>query len=310
MIESLNEQSLTTEVAISDVLRQIAVCQPYFALNRLQQTSDGTLWAPITPEQPMGVERGVMAAAETGRHLAILGSCAAARTNPDPKQHYYLAWKADLRQTDAAAQLSHAEAQLLSHNLIGSAKAHFISKRNARAETELIHQPTGRKLYDLSVDYKVLTPKLFERMYADRRTDTPTVAYNPYATQLLGLGDVMVLDDFLSANLQALNPTTCAGHFPNYPALPVAILAHILTSAAGRLFANVIGVENASYTVVNALVQAEHLAFSNDRLHVTIQHDNADDEGTNRVFRCHAVSEAEAITRPFGDLKITLRKAD
>lgn len=309
MINSQNGQMLTSDVDVAEVLKQIAVCQPYFAFNRLQQTPEGGLCAPVKLEQPMGVERGVMAAAEIGRHLAILGSCAAARENPVSGQHYYLAWKADLRQAPHVGALAHEDAQLLAHDLVGRAVAKFSDKRNARAETELIHEPSGDKLYDLSVDYKVLTPKLFERMYADRRTATPAVQFNPYATEMLGLGDVFVLDDLLSANLQSLDPTTCAGHFPNYPALPVAILAHILISAAGKLFANIVGVEDAPYTVVRALVQAEHLAFTDDKLHLVIQHRNSDDEGENRMFRCRALSEGKE-RHPFGDLQITLRSAN
>ena len=54
MIESQSGQQLTEDVAISDVLRQIAVCHPYFAFARLQEGKDGALWADIRPEQPMG----------------------------------------------------------------------------------------------------------------------------------------------------------------------------------------------------------------------------------------------------------------
>jgi hypothetical protein len=309
MVNSQYEQSQTTEISISDVLSQIAVCQPYFAFDRLQQTEGGPIWAPVKPEQPMGVERGVMAAAEIGRHLAILGSCAAARTNPVPSQHYYLACRADLRQAEPTGERVQMDTETLSQNLVGCARAHFLDKRNARAETELIHRPSGQKLYDLSVDYKVLTPKLFERMYSDRRAATPEVQFNPYAAEMLGLGDVFVLDDLLSANLHELDPQTCAGHFPNYPALPVAILARILISAAGELFANMMGRDDAPYTVVRALVQAEHLAFTNDKLHLVIQSKDSGDQSLNRVFRCLAISEGKTKT-PYGDLEITLRSAE
>ena len=266
-------------------------------------------WQCVTPA---GISAGSIwsiHAAEIGRHLAILGSCAAARANQVSSQHYYLAWKADLRQAEHVGQLAHRDAQLLAQDLIGCARAEFSDKRTARAETQLIHQPTGKKLYDLSVEYKVLTPRLFERMYSDRRIATPVVEFNPYAADLLGLGDVFVLDDLLSANLQTLDPISCAGHFPNYPALPVAILAHILISAAGKLFGNIVGNDDAPYTVAGTLVEADHLAFPNDKLHVVIQHKNSDDDGPNRLFRGRALSEGKE-NRPFGDLQITLREVE
>ena len=136
--------------------------------------------------------------------------------------------------------------------------------------------------------------------------DTPDVEFNPYASEMLGVNDEFVLDDLLSANLTNLAPTTCAGHFPNFPALPVAILAKILIGAAGKLFASVIGVEDAPYRVVEAIVSSQHLAFTDDRLHLVIQHKEADDDGPNLVFRCRALTDGRE-QHPFGDLRITLR---
>ena len=300
MLHPAYEETLTTDVSVADVLSRIAVRRPYFAFDKLKLTPEGDMCAPIKAEQPMGCERGVMAAAEIGRHLAILGSCAAAQRNQKNGQHYYLAWSAHLRQ------LADPGIELPRTDLIGRARAEFTDKRVAKAETYLIHEPTGQKLHQLIVEYKVLPKKTFERTFSDRRAVTPDVAYNPYETSHLALGDVFVLDDLLSANLQTLDATACAGHFPDYPALPVAILAHILISAAGKLFANVIGIEDAPYTVVDAQVKSEHLAFTDDKLHLVIQHKEPD--GENHIFRCRALTERKEQL-PFGDMKITLRRA-
>ena len=77
----------------------------------------------------------------------------------------------------------------------------------------------------------------------------------------------------------------------------------------GKLFGNIVGNDDAPYTVAGTLVEADHLAFPNDKLHVVIQHKNSDDDGPNRLFRGRALSEGKE-NRPFGDLQITLREVE
>lgn len=312
MQQTLSDLTLKTDVSVSEILSRISVRRPYFAFDQLKLdvcAGDEMLWAPISREQPMGTECGVMAAAEIGRHLAILGSCAAARKNENTGQHYYLAWDAHLREDGDIKQMAEAEFQQLTGSLVAQSRAEFIGKREAIAESQLVHQPSGQVLHHLTVKYQVLSKKVFERTFSCRRKETPDVTFNPYASDLMTLGDVFVLDDLLSANLVNIDPCLCAGHFPAYPALPVAILAKILIGAAGKLFGNVIGIENAPYRVVEAIVSSEHLAFTDDRLHIVIQHKDADDYGPNMVFRCRALSEGRE-QHPFGDLTITLRSPD
>ena len=68
---------------------------PYFAFTEVAVTNGEEIIGRLTPEQPMEAEAGEIAAAEVGRHLAILGSVAASRLLEGP--HYLLATQAHLR---------------------------------------------------------------------------------------------------------------------------------------------------------------------------------------------------------------------
>src|SRR5918995_197603 len=87
-----------TPVSDDELFSRIEVCPPYFALTDVRRTDDGGVSAQVRICQSLGDEIGPVSAAETGRHLAILGSVAAAFANPSAKRHFYLAFDAELRR--------------------------------------------------------------------------------------------------------------------------------------------------------------------------------------------------------------------
>lgn len=82
------------EIEPEAILSRIAVQRPYFSFGRLFMGSDGTVHGEFVPEQPTEWERGLVSAAEVGRHLAILGSIAATATTEESTRVYHLATRA------------------------------------------------------------------------------------------------------------------------------------------------------------------------------------------------------------------------
>ena len=132
----------------------------------------------VAPEHPMLAETGPIYA-EAGRHLAILGSCAAAMNNPTRARHYYLAREAYLERSTAPV----APQALLTCN----AEADFTDKRTAHANCSLFVR--DEKLFTLDVSYSVLSEALFTRFYGKHGSDqrkeirdnvTPFHRANPY----------------------------------------------------------------------------------------------------------------------------------
>src|SRR5581483_11840117 len=140
-----------------------------------------------------------------------------------------------------------------------------------------------------------------ERVFSKHRIDDETGAstLNLYVTSV-PLGEVVIDDALLSAYLGPLDPSKCAGHFPLFPALPVAILMHILSCAAGSLLAAVHDRDAVPYDVLDAKVTAENLAFANERIHVVIWYRGV--EGQDYVFDCVALADNRSI----GKMELTL----
>ena len=87
-----NEERVKT---IKEIINDIDVTYPYYSLRNLQLKGSDIL-ATIQAEQPMENEAGTISAAEVGRHLAILGSCALAKDNKPKNKNYFLAYEAQL----------------------------------------------------------------------------------------------------------------------------------------------------------------------------------------------------------------------
>jgi 3-hydroxymyristoyl/3-hydroxydecanoyl-(acyl carrier protein) dehydratase len=244
----------------------ICVRDPYFALQDVRERGPGHVTAGVPVEQPLGDETGPIAAAEAGRHLAILGLVAAARLNPRLSRHYYLAHRATLERVAAAGE----------GPLEGVARAHLGGKREATAETEL-RVAGGPTVYVMSAAYHVVPAPAFERLNAPRRRELrrePRVdggvafralRHNPYARPL-ALDVLQISNDAISATLGVLEAERCNGHFPQYPALPVAIVMGALSRLAGTLTLRRAGAEGARYRVDRAEVRADNLAFAGERL--------------------------------------------
>jgi len=301
----------TTEITIPEMLDQIAVCKPYFAFEKMALTSDGRLAATLPPlEQPMDSECGVRAAAEIGRHLAILGSCAAARLNRKAGKHFYLAKKARLRATSIYQELiAHGNLEELKNSTLTSfAKAEFTGNRSVKAEVRLLGDDTGEELYQLEVDYAVLTPKMFERLFSNHRVDEYDINQHVYRDLLSFdelVEDLFVNEAIFSARF-GFQPTSCAGHFPTFPALPVAVLMFILSKAAGTLLEEVTGKQAVPYVVVDADISAENLAFPDEKLYLVVQRVADELEHGQYKFSCRAIAERNDKHK-FGDMTLILR---
>ncbi|MEL7208279.1 MAG: hypothetical protein AAGK32_08635 [Actinomycetota bacterium] len=92
------------ETATDRALRRIAVQPPYFALTDLAEVGRGLVTARVPLQTPSRPERGVVEAAQVARHLAILGSCAAALARDDDQRHHYLATRAVTRPRPISAR--------------------------------------------------------------------------------------------------------------------------------------------------------------------------------------------------------------
>ncbi len=239
-----------------ELAARIEVTAPYYALDALRPTGSHGVSAEVTPEQPTYGECDKFSAAEVGRHLAILGSCALARNNPAAGKHFYLATSAQYRANLCALPTE-------SPTFTAFAQPTLQDRRRGTAVAQLRGQ-SGIPLYDLVTNYQILTPALFRRALRSitEERSTPLAATSavtqssPYSVER-DLGPSTIVDGHLVAKRPIVSAQECVGHFEEHPCLPVAIVMSDLARAADSLLTHTHG--HTPYLVARANVRANRL---------------------------------------------------
>ena len=291
-IESLLSRSAPGLGEPLDVTSSICVSPPYFALSGLRQAAPGEVSAGISAEaDPMGqaVSIGI---AETGRHLAILGLCGAAAVNPRAGRHFYLARTAHLHWLAPAGERSVPDAS----RLRGHAHAKFTGPRSARADTELTDQH-GRVLAKVQLEYQVMTTAAFARVFASTAAGpgipghlAPAPAASPHsrALPLTARWD----RDVLTAELE-VSADMCAGHFDDFPMLPVATTGSAMTGLLDHVVRRLTGNPAARWLTRTADIAAERFAPAGSTVTFTVRPGRR--SGTTHSFHCDARTGTDTI---------------
>jgi 3-hydroxymyristoyl/3-hydroxydecanoyl-(acyl carrier protein) dehydratase len=295
----------------------IEVRAPYYALGELSLTSPGLVNATIQAEQPGGYELGVLPAAEAGRHLAIAGSCACASLEPEGGKHFYLAQRAYLRREQpevSTSEQSQVQANPRLARLRVEAKAEGRSRRSATASGQ-VRNDAGQTLFSLDVGYRVLSEAVFERLFSAHRRDLRSpervrgasdgssvhLRKNPYLSPLPMIASQLDATHGKAA-LPEVRSDLCTGHFPMYPAMPIALLMHGLSSLSGDVLRARYG-NHARYYVQEGEVRAEQLAFAGQPLHFEARWIAC--AGDLDMFEARARLDDGAIA---GAMQLTLRR--
>lgn len=242
-------------------LERISVTHPYYDLADLETVDGGAITATVPHRPPRGGEAGTVEAAQVARHLAILGSCAAALGRDDDTKHHYLATSAHFERVDGAPDQ-------IEGPLLGWASATWSDRRSARAVATLAGR-SGEALNVLEVDYAVLSPRMFDRLNPpiDSGDDVSGVADETLAW------DPEPLIEGRRVRCGRIPASMCAGHFPDRPAAPVALVMGLLCRAAGEAMLDHVGSTGARYRIEQGDVTATRLAQATQRLTLEASYD-------------------------------------
>lgn len=277
---------------IEVILGSIGVTAPYYALENLSISNDGVI-AEFVAEQPMDNEVGGIAAAEVGRHLAVLGACALAWSNPVKKKHYYIASSAVLKNVAKGIEIGQG-------TFTGTAKTLSIDKRRGVISATLITHDNV-PVYELVTQYHIMGATLFAKLFNAKKQEFECDPSNsPYKSQI-PLNNVRCSGNTISARLGPLKPEECNGHFCSFPCIPVAILMHALSRTAGKLLSKIVDEHSVKYSVVAADVQADNFAFAGEAVYMSVTYSGR--EGNDHVFSCKAESDD---ARQFGSMMLRL----
>ena len=234
-----------------DLLSTVCTSPPYFSLGNVSILSPKTVQATITPECLHPQELSAFSASEAGRHLAILGSCAVSLARKNKRKEYFLASSAEYNWVAEAPRKS---------QFYGIATAFPKGARSAIAKTNLFDSPSQTRIATLTVEYQILSPKIFEKIFkAHYSAHIPSIDQNPY-TSRYKIEKMDILEDGAKATFSPVLPENCAGHFTHYYAMPVAVLMGVLMDCAGAWLRKTMVKDR--YRVEYANIQAHQLLFA------------------------------------------------
>ena len=265
--------------------QNLCTSPPYFALHGLTSTPQG-VQATVPVDYARHPELTPISAAEAGRHLAILGSCAVNQIQDTPI--YCLAQRAILHLNPW--HLSSAPPSS-SPRFRAVAKATAVAPKIYHAQADLL-DASHTAIFSLDVHFMAIPKRVFERLFAHRHIlSIGSPIENPYRHPIWVEPRVMQAD-FFQGVLGPILPTQCWGHFHNFPALPVAILMANLCHSAGLLLQHIVG-EDCRYAVSLAQVHAQNLAFAGDILDISVRYLGRD--GNDFRFSCYATHAETSI---------------
>jgi len=282
----------------SEIIDLIEVKEPYFALDELCWDSEGWLVAKAPVQCQSQYENTLMDASEVGRHLAILGSCVGALTNPEKTKHYYLACEAKLETYKSYMSDSRPE------YLFARAKAEFINKRELQANAEIL-DVNGGTVARLEVKYHVLKEKSFNRIYGDNVAENifDVGITNPYENTV----KLEIMDfsgNALTTSVGEVKPEMCLGHFDQVKALPVAILSQCFLNSSYLLLRKRLNEADAKFVLKSCDLKAAKLATAGQRVEIQVTHVGSRDRSF--TTRCVAKNHLDEVV---GEMLCQIDKA-
>jgi len=266
----------------------ICVDRPYFALQNLEVISAGAVSATVEFESDNEYEQG-LSTAEIGRHLAILGSCALASLNDSQKKNFYL--------TTLATGVRFHYSVSKGNTYFITARGKKSSKRAGQAQMEL-RATNGQLLAEMTTEYSVVPSGTFERLYKDYRQETNHVS-SPY-TQPMPVVLTELSENLAKANINKIDSRYCAGHFAQYPALPVAMLMEVLNRLVGQHLKKCFG--GSTFYCLECISNANNLVFAGQSISFEIR--KIRNNGRKNTYLGLAYnSEDRAIL--YGEMEIT-----
>lgn len=310
MTLTMGDQNETADAgadAGTKVLGRISVGPPYFDLRDVVDVGNGVVTASVPINPPTQPETGLVAAAQVARHLAILGSCAVALQRDDDCRHHYLATGAHFLRT--ANEIDVVQAMDLieacgPNRIRAEAIGTWIDRRTARAFVKLLGIDC-QSMHVLDVQYTVLTPRMFGRLQPTFEPSTLNGSDLGLETAEGQADDAMPFEVYdtergVQVDCGTIPVSMCEGHFPDYPAAPVALVMGHLARAAGIAMNRHLGFGELNYQVDEARVVATKLGRAGQRLILNARYGR-------RVGGGHLmIGTAEADGEVIGELELTL----
>lgn len=230
--------------------------KPYNILENVAFSPNETVMAEVENEYSLELEAGSMGCSEFGRHIAILGSMAVAKSFGHKEKHYYLAIHADLKRKSYSTNYSkffHLKAKTL-----------IAKKRTARIYGE-VRDDENELLFAGTVEYQAISQPVFSKLYSKHKVENPLYKNtSPYVNRKK-LINLDIKGESIAGTYGKVEPCDCEGHFKDFPALPVAIIGGLF----GELCMPLFKYHNPDLTKIlstEVVINAYRLAFTGEHV--------------------------------------------
>ncbi|MTD39682.1 hypothetical protein GIX45_13880 [Erwinia sp. CPCC 100877] len=275
---------------INEISQRIHVQKPYFAFQRLWQEEEQMVGC-FTAEQPLACEIGAITAGELGRHLAILGSCAAVALHNGP-EGYYLATRAHLtRSTDHPTE---------GEPLYASARVLNMDKRSLKIAAQAWAKAP---IAELVCEYAIMAPPLFKRNFKRYANDDLSVPQESPYQSAIRCHSLNASPGSISGLAGPLTPQQCAGHFFGYPCWPVAIIAQTAFQITGKLIQEKYG-PDMCFCVRDVELSANRLMSADSVLKFHVEIESEVQKGELTTSRVRVYHHEEEIASLINQLEL------
>lgn len=271
------------------------VTPPYNILFDVNEAPDKSITAKVKNEFLYKDELGPVGCTEAGRHLAILGSMALANENPSTAKHYYLAIGAKFKHEnfDNDNKNENDECFYL------SVKVNHYNAKEGEVEG-IIANSNNTVLYSAIISYNPLSEALFSRLFKAHRYTLPIInEISPYKNRRSFINKT-ITGDTITGDYGVISPNDCEGHFHEYPAFPIAIIANLFGELGITLFLDKFPVYNKAF-YSNATLSAKRLAFHGEHIIFKGTINNRTED--TLTVQVEALINNKVVARGVGELK-------
>lgn len=234
----------------------IQVKSPYYCLFDILPINEKCLTAKANNEYLDPNELGPVGGGEAGRHLAICGSLQLARSYNYGESAYFLAVGATIKRQNLEVIASEYYQLEVCEKSLG--------KRTATVEGTIFNTH-GEAIFVVEIHYQVVRNSIFSKLFAGNKKEISAIDYNPYVDRKR-LKNIRIEGSDARATYGVVQPEDCSGHFQNYPALPVAIIANLYAELGFALFHSLTKNSFNKIALIESNISAERLAFSGEKV--------------------------------------------
>jgi hypothetical protein len=263
----------------------IAITKPYYAIGDVEISSKGFLSAEFQTQLKNHNEVRGINLSEAFRYLETLGSVALAKSNPRKEKHYYLA-------TDAVIIRKH-KFPVLSDNIKAIVKTHSFGNNHGTIVGQILTEDYD-VIYEAEIHYEVLHKHVFENIFRNQRLEIGNFHLgNPYTLPARFYTEY-VSSEGCKAQIGIVTKEDCAGHFNNFPALPVPRIGGAMADLSGFQY-NVLRGADDKFCIRKAVLHAESFIFAGERVELEtrlIKNNQETEIQINSVARTNSCNSA------------------